>query len=97
VRRLVLGATLIVLGVSAVVFVPVIGVGGCGNCVAGARDPSCGCHDYGSYDWWGLIHYPPGWYKLFLPMGIIGVALVATGIVLIIKNSRSRGSPGTAR
>jgi hypothetical protein len=37
------------------------------------------------------------WYKLFLPMLITGVALVVTGIVLLIKSRRSRGSPGTAR
>jgi hypothetical protein len=35
-----------------------------------------------------LIHYPPGWDKLFLPMLIIGVALVVTGIVLLIRARR---------
>jgi len=31
------------------------------------------------------------------PMLIIGVALVVTGIVLLIKARRSKGSPSTAR
>ncbi|MGN6676439.1 MAG: hypothetical protein ACTHKL_01485 [Streptosporangiaceae bacterium] len=89
-RRRVVGAALTIVGVLAVVFVPVVGVGGCADCVAGAQDPSCGCHDYGSYDWWGLIHYPPGWDKLLLPMLVIGVAFVVTGFVLLVKRSRAR-------
>lgn len=36
------------------------------------------------------ISWPGGWDKLFLPMLIIGVALVVTGIVLVIKARRSR-------
>jgi hypothetical protein len=91
-RRRVIGAALTLVGVLAVVFVPVVGVGGCADCVAGAHDPSCGCHDYRSYDWWGLIHYPRGWDKLFLPMAIIGLALAVTGIVLLIRARSSRAS-----
>ena len=87
-RRRVIGALLTIFGVLSVVFTPVVGVGGCATCVALARNPSCGCHDYGSYDWWGLIHYPPGWDKLFLPMLIIGVLLVVTGIVLMVRARR---------
>jgi drug/metabolite transporter (DMT)-like permease len=92
-RRRLVGAALAVLGILMVLFEPIVGVGGCADCVAGAQDPSCGCHDYGSYDWWGLIHYPPGWDKLLFPMFVIGVALVVTGIVLLVKRRRSRGSP----
>ncbi|HKR72093.1 MAG TPA: hypothetical protein VJT16_24890 [Streptosporangiaceae bacterium] len=91
-RRRVIGAALTVVGVLMVLFVPVGGVVGCVDCVAGAQDPRCGCHDYGAYDWWGLIHYPPGWDKLVFPMLVIGVALVATGIVLLVKR-RSGSSP----
>jgi hypothetical protein len=35
-----------------------------------------------------LIHYPPGWDKLLFPMLIIGVALVVTGIVLLVRVRR---------
>jgi len=96
-RRRGIGAALTIVGVLAVVFVPVVGVGGCADCIEGAHDPICGCHDYGSYSLWGLIHYPPGWDKLALPMLIIGVALVVTGIVLLIKARRTKFSPGAAR
>ena len=43
-----------------------------------------------------MINWPPGWDRLAVPLLIIGVALVVTGIVLLIKARRSRGSPGTA-
>ncbi|MGN6795234.1 MAG: DUF3188 domain-containing protein, partial [Streptosporangiaceae bacterium] len=55
--------------------------------------PICGCHEYGSYSFLALIHYPPGWDKLALPMLIVGVALVVTGIVLMIKARRKHGRP----
>jgi hypothetical protein len=35
--------------------------------------------------------------KFAVPLLIIGVALVVTGIVLLIKPKRSRGSSSTAR
>jgi uncharacterized membrane protein len=69
----------------------------CADCVEGhANDPICGCHTVIN----ALavpINWPAGWERLFLPMLIIGVALVVTGIVLLIKAGRSRGSPSTAR
>jgi uncharacterized membrane protein len=87
-QRLVIGATLTILGVLILLFAPAPGEAvGCDG----------GCHNYGSTSLTGLIHWPPGWYTLFLPMSIIGVALVVTGIVLLIKHRRSGGSPGTAR
>ncbi|HEX2321381.1 MAG TPA: hypothetical protein VHJ18_20600 [Streptosporangiaceae bacterium] len=95
-RRRVIGAALTIVGVLAVVFVPVVGVGGCADCVPGVHDPTCGCRDYGSYSLWGL-HYPPGWDKLAVPMLIIGIALVVTGIVLLVRARRPRHSPTTTR
>ena len=83
-----IGATLTILGVLIVFFAPVpVEAGGCDG----------GCHNYGSTSLTGWIHWPPGWYNLSLPMLIIGVALVVTGIVLLIKAKGSRGSPSTAR
>jgi hypothetical protein len=87
-RQRVIGATLTVLGVLVLLFEPVGGVVGC-------PDPGV-CREQGASDWWGLINYPPGWDTLAVPMLIIGMALVVTGIVLLVKPGRSRGSPGTA-
>jgi hypothetical protein len=96
--RRVIGATLTIVGGLVLLFEPVVGVGGCATCIAGSHSPICGCHDYGSYSWRGLIHYPPGWRdKLVWPMLIIGVALIVTGVVLLIKARRSKGVPSTAR
>jgi len=88
-RRRVIGATLTILGFLALLFAPVGGVVGC-------PDPGV-CREQGASDWWGLINYPPGWDTLAVPMLIIGVAFVVTGIVLLIKPRRSRGSASTAR
>jgi len=79
-RRRVIGATLTILGVLMVLFEPVVGVTSC-------PDPGF-CHEQGASDWWGLISYPPGWDTLAVPMLIIGVALVVTGIVLMLKRRR---------
>jgi hypothetical protein len=97
-RRRVIGATLTIIGGLVLLSLPVVRVGGCADCIAGSHNPICGCHDYGSYSWRSLIHYPPGWgEKLAWPILIIGVALVVTGVVLLIKARRSKGSLGTAR
>jgi hypothetical protein len=88
-RRRVIGATLTILGVMALLFAPV-------GATIGCVDPG-GCREQGASDWWGLVDWPAGWDKLAVPMLIIGVALVVTGVVLLIKPRRSRGSPGTAR
>src|SRR5262245_27905687 len=93
-RRRVIGAMLTILGALMLLFLPVVGVSGCFDCVKGVHNPICGCHDFGSSSWRGLIHYPPGWGdKLAWPMLIIGVALVVTGIVLMIKARRKHGRP----
>jgi len=61
-----------------------------------SNDPICRCHTVINA-LAVLINWPAGWERLFLPMLIICVALVMTGIVLLIKPKRSTGSPGTAR
>jgi len=90
VRPRVTGAALTILGVLIMLFAPVGATGGC-------ADLGGGCREFSANSWWGLIHWPAGWDTLFLPMLIIGVALVVTGVVLQIKPGRSRGSPDTAR
>ena len=89
-RRRVTGATLTILGVLVLLFEP---VGGSGGCAASGG----GCREYSARSWSRLIHWPPEWDKLFLPMLIIGVALVVTAIVLLFKARRSTVSSGAAR
>jgi drug/metabolite transporter (DMT)-like permease len=84
-RRRVVGAALTVVGVLMLLFVP---VGGVINC----PDPGF-CHEQAASDYWGLVNYRPGWGKLAVPMALIGVALVVTGVVLLVKHRRSRRSP----
>jgi len=71
-RRRVIGATLTIVGVLAVVFAPLHV-----DAVSDSPGP------FGSYSRWDLIYWPPGWYWVQLPMWIIGVALVLTGLVLM--------------
>ena len=93
-RRRVIGATLTVLGVLVLLFEP---GGGVTYCVD-FTDRAGYCRNQGSSNLWGWVHYPPGWgEKLAWPMLIIGVLLVVTGIVLLLKPSRSRGSPSPTR
>jgi uncharacterized membrane protein len=88
-RRRVIGATLTVLGVLVLLFQPVRATGYCPTDVGVCRKSS-------ATSWWGLINYPPGWDTLFLPIFIIGVLLVVTGIVLLVMRGRSRGSANIA-
>jgi len=92
-RRRVIGVTLTILGVLMLLFEP---VGATGYC-ADFTDRAGVCRKVSANSWWGLINWPAGWDALFLPMLIIGVALVVTGIVLLVKARRSGCSPGTAR
>ena len=77
-RRRVIGATLTILGVLSVLFAPAqldyLG-GGFGS-------------HYGSYSFWQLVHWPAGWSWALLPMLIIGVTLVLSGMVLMNKARR---------
>jgi hypothetical protein len=75
-------ATLTMLGVLMLLFAPVREAAV--NCAAATFGE---CPNYGSYSRWELIHWPPGWYWLSLPMLIIGVALVVTGIGLMSRRS----------
>ena len=79
VRRRLIGATLTVLGVVVVLFMPYETVSLCAR----------GCREQGSSDWMGLINYPAGWGDgLVWAMFVIGVALVVTGIVVMIRAKR---------
>jgi hypothetical protein len=91
VRRRVIGVTLTIVGVSILLFGPgPWGVSGCPGVIGNFA--TRGCYE-ATYSLSGLISWPGGWDKLFLPMLIIGVALVVTGIALMIKARRSRFSP----
>ncbi|MDR2984841.1 MAG: hypothetical protein LBV34_08365 [Nocardiopsaceae bacterium] len=88
-RRRVIGATLTALGVIVLFFEPVRPTGSCPTDVRV-------CGKFSATSWWGLINYPPGWDRLFLPMFIIGVVLGVTGIVLLVMRKRPLGSASMA-
>ncbi len=82
-QRRVISAALPILGVLVLLFEPVAGVGGCSLGIEGSEAGRC--RDYRT-DLWGLIHWSSRWaHNLTLPMLIIGVAFVVTGIVLLVK------------
>jgi len=80
-RRRLIGAAPIVIGVLIMLFEPV------GRATEAARTcpPLTICRQVIANSWWGLIHWPAGWDTLFLPLLIFGLALVLIGIVLQIK------------
>ena len=85
-RRRVIGAALTLLGLLVLLFAPVHMVQGC---VYSFDSGVCGVQ--GASSLWGLVDYPAGWrLTLALVMWIIGVALVVTGIVLLVRARRSR-------
>ena len=92
-RRRVIGATLTSLGVLILLFEPVEATGYC----ADFTDRAGVCRKVSANRWWGLVNWPAGWDKLFLPMLFIGVALVVIAVVFLIRAKRSRSSPSTAR
>ena len=93
-RRRVIGATLAVLGALILLFEPRGAVTYCADFFDGRAGY---CREQGSSSLWGWVEYPPGWDTLAWPMLIIGVVLVVTAIVLLVKRRRSRGSPSPAR
>jgi hypothetical protein len=75
-RRRLLGAAVTTVGVFTVLFAP-------------AHQIVCGdCPNYGSYSFQEWIHWPPGWSWAFLPMLIIGIALMVAGMVLMRRARR---------
>ena len=88
-RRLMTGALLMIVGVLAVLSAPSGGVTGCLDCIAGSHDPICGCHTF-TTSLAVPITWSGDWGTLFLPMAIVGLAFVVTGIVLIVRARRSR-------
>ena len=88
-RRLVTGALLMIVGALAVLFAPAWGVMQCADCFAGSHDPHCGCHTF-TTSLAVPITVSGDWGTLLLPMAIVGLALVVTGIVLIVRARRSR-------
>jgi len=81
-----IGTTLTIVGVLILLFEPVGGVSSC-------PDPGY-CSDQ-TYRLFFLISWPAGWWDgLALPQLIIGVALLVTGVVLLVK---ARRFGGTAR
>jgi len=83
-RRRVVGAALTVVGVLMLLFAPVRVIEGC---VYSYDVGSCNV-DKGSSSVWGWVDYPAGWFQpLVWPMAFIGVALVVTGVVLLLKST----------
>ena len=89
VRRRVIGGTVTILGVLAVLFAPAWGVTGCAECVEGYDGPLCGCHTF-TNSLAVPITWSGDWSTLFLPTAMVGLALAVTGIILLIKARRSR-------
>jgi uncharacterized membrane protein len=95
-RTVVISGTLAILGVLAMAFAPFWGVTGCVECVEGYDGPLCGCHTF--TDSLAVpIRWRGDWAKLGLSMSIIGLALVVTGIVLLIRATRTKDAVNTAR
>jgi hypothetical protein len=85
-----IGAALAILGVFAVVLAPTVAVGGCGASRSTAHGPvqlPLRCYR-ATNSLAGLVNWPGGWERYFLPKLIIGIALVLTGVVLLIKPNR---------
>jgi hypothetical protein len=91
----VVGAALTVVGVLTVLFAPVRAIDACAVVThrGGVYGVSGICGNFRANSLAGLVNWPAGWEKLFVPMVVIGTALVATGVVLLVKCKRFRG-PG---
>jgi hypothetical protein len=87
-RRRVIGATLMIVGVLMLLLAPLPN----GYVLCAQASGAWRCPGYRT-SFWDLIHWPRGWAgSLTLPMRIIGVALVVTGIVVRIRARRSTGT-----
>ena len=79
-RRRVIAAALMIVGVLVLLFEPVGGVSSC---------PNPGYCSSQTYRFFFLIGWPAGWWdRLALPQLIIGVTLLVTGIVLLVRARR---------
>ena len=92
-RRRVVGAALTVVGVLMLLFMPTGGVEQCLDCFEETSTTHiCGCQTFTNslvvpLTWRG------NWDKLGWVIGVVGIALVVTGLVLLVKRTRSRRSP----
>jgi ABC-type Fe3+-siderophore transport system permease subunit len=94
-RRRVAGAALTVVGILLVLFAPVRATDACAVVTdrGGVYGVSGVCGNFSANSLAGLVNWPAGWEKLFVPMVAFGTALAATGVVLLLKRRRSRRSP----
>jgi hypothetical protein len=95
VRWRVIGVTNMILGVLVLLFAPApLGVAGCSEVTRDGATP--GCYE-ATFSLSGLITWPGGFDKVGVPMMLIGVVLLASGVVMVFKATRSANSAGTAR
>jgi sugar phosphate permease len=81
------GVTISILGILILLFEP---VGAAGSC----SDFGGGCSNLSANSWWGFIHWPAGWDEFFLPMMMIGIALIVAGVLTLIKARRPKPRNG---
>ena len=81
-RRRPIGAAMAIVGALILLFEPVRPTGYC------PTDVECSNNKFSATSWWGLINYPSGSDRLFLPMFSIGVVLALTGVVLPVRIRR---------
>jgi hypothetical protein len=85
-RRRLLGAALMIVGGLAVLYAPWHL-----DAVSDSSGP------FGSESRLDLIYWPPGWYWVHLPMLIIGVVFVVTGLILVSTRPEPRKWRGDLR
>ena len=80
-QRRVAGAALTVVGILMVLFVPVRATDACAVVTdrGGVYGVSGVCGNFSANSLAGLVNWPAGWEKLFVPMVVIGTALAGTG------------------
>jgi hypothetical protein len=85
-RRRAIGAALLIVGGLAVLFAPWRL-----DAVSDSSGP------FGSESRLDLIYWPPGWYWVHLPILIIGVVFVVTGLILVSTRPEPRRWRGDLR